>query len=186
MSDKELARAVARDNEAAVLAFVKLYHPDMFRYMRSLGLRHEDAEDLAVETLLIAQRKVGSYRGESSLRTWIHRLAYRHYVRWNQKQKPTSRLPETLITGRNAHAAIDDAESLRGAIANLPDTLRQPFVLHVVNDMPLDEIAVILDVPVGTVKSRLHFARAKLRELLAPSTEESHVPIILESGRRTR
>jgi RNA polymerase sigma-70 factor, ECF subfamily len=183
MTDEEMAKAMARGDQAALLEFVRLYHDGLFRYMRSLVATREDAEDLAVEAITRAHLKIGSYRGNSSLKTWVHRIGYHQFTHWKRRQRPTESVHDTLLAPARPFESVNEADALQSSLIQLPETLRQPFVLHEINELSLEEISVILELPVGTVKSRLHYARAKLRELLTPQKEETHVSFVYEPRR---
>jgi RNA polymerase sigma-70 factor (ECF subfamily) len=175
MTDRELAHAVGRGDQSAVLEFVELYHGGVFRYMRGLVPRREDAEDLAIQTMTQAHQKIRGFRGESSLKTWVHRVGYRQFTHWQRRQQSTRSLPDELVSQPKPFDAVHEADALRDVLLQLPETLRHPFVLHEINDLSVEDVAAILKVPEGTVKSRLHSARAKLRELLTSQEEENHV-----------
>lgn len=178
MTDLELATAVAAGDRSALLEFIGRYHPSVFRYMVSLVRRVEDAEDLAMEAMLTAQRKAKTFKGNSSLRTWIHRIAYHEFTHWKRRQRPTLGLSQNLTSPGRPFADIDDAEALRSGLALLPEKLSQPFILHEISDLPLAEVATILNLPIGTVKTRLFQARERLRELLTPLAEVGYVPVL--------
>jgi RNA polymerase sigma-70 factor (ECF subfamily) len=140
--------------------------------MRSLTERHEDAEDLAAETVYQAQRKIKAFRGESSLKTWVHRVAYFEFTHWKRRQRLAQRPTPPPCGLVDPYGAVDDAEALRTGLLELPEALRQPFILHEINELQLAEIALILDLPIGTVKSRLFHERKRLRELWSGAMEE--------------
>lgn len=178
LTDLELAAAVASGDRQALAAFVEAYHPGVFRYMVSLLLRMEDAEDLAMETMLSAQHSVRRYRGDASLKTWVHRIAYHEFTHWQRRQRLWLPLRHDLTKAERTFADIDDAEAVRHALALLPEKLRQPFVLHEINELPLTEVAAVLNVPLGTVKTHTFQARQRLRELLSHPSEVNYVPAL--------
>jgi len=179
MTDRELAGAVGSGDPAAFLEFVRLHHHSIYRYLKGLSISREDVEDLTIETMHLARRKIAGYRGEASLRTWVHRVAYRCFTHWNRRRRPTEPLTEELfLSSADPYASIHEADALLAAIARLPDPMRQAFVLHEVNELPIEDIAHVLEIPVGTVKSRLFHARTKLRELLTAPEEETHVLLV--------
>lgn len=178
MTDVELAAAIAANDRQALAAFVETYHAGVFRYMVSLIRKVEDAEDLAMETMLSAQRSAHRYRGQAALKTWVHRIAYHEFTHWQRRQRPFLPLRRDIAKVENAFAEFDDSEALLQALSLLPDKLRQPFVLHEINELPLSDVASVLNMPLGTVKTRIHQARLRLRELLTPSSEVSYVPVL--------
>ncbi len=156
---------------------VEDHFDDLYRFLRGLTRHTQDAEDLAQRTLVRAFRSYGSFDGRSSLRTWLHGVAYREFLNWRRGRRlfaaldprqggPDARLEATL-----------DRERLRGAIGSLSPKLGAAFALVDVQELSLEEAATILKIPVGTVKSRLHEARTRLRGLLAePQMENPYVP----------
>lgn len=132
----------------------------------------EDGEDLLQEIFLQAYRKLGTFKGDSSLGTWLYRLALNHcldYVRSRQARmkkvtesldgdaafQPTARR-DTPIT------RID----LDRALERLPDGCREAFVLHDVEGLDHKEVAALLGIAEGTSKSQVFKARLRLRALL--------------------
>ena len=132
----------------------------------------EDGEDLVQEIFLQAYRKLGSFKGDSTIGTWLYRLALNHcldYVRSRQAKmrKVTESLdaqPAMVPPARRATpiARID----LDRALERLPDGAREAFVLHDVEGFDHKEVARLLGVAEGTSKSQVFKARLKLRALL--------------------
>jgi RNA polymerase sigma-70 factor (ECF subfamily) len=174
-ADLELAKR-CRDGEAD--AFEELYRQHAGRLFsltsRMLGSPQE-AEDLLQEVFLQAYRKLGSFRGESSLATWLYRLGINQcldhlrgrHVRMSHTtdsldddsaSEPAAPSPATPI----AVNRID----LERAIGKLPEGCRAAFLLHDVEGFEHHEVAAILGVSDGTSKSQVHKARMKLRAML--------------------
>lgn len=152
-----------------------------FLYMVAyrLTMNHDDAQDLVQDVLLRVQRGLATYQ-PGSMEAWLSRIttnAFLDRVR-RQKRRPTDPLPEDepdRVLPPSASAADDlDAAGLpahlQDALADLPEDYRAAVVLCDVLDFSYDEIAEALDVPVGTVRSRIHRGRARLREALAAAS----------------
>jgi RNA polymerase sigma-70 factor (ECF subfamily) len=132
----------------------------------------DDGEDLLQEIFLQAYRKLGTFKGDSSLGTWLYRLALNHcldYVRSRQAKmkKATESLDaepsfEPAARRDTPIARID----LDRALERLPDGCREAFVLHDVEGMDHKEVAALLGIAEGTSKSQVFKARLKLRALL--------------------
>lgn len=132
----------------------------------------EDGEDLLQEIFLQAYRKLGTFKGDSALGTWLYRLALNHcldYVR--SRQAKMNKLTESL----DAHASLEPAArrdtpiarlDLDRALERLPDGCREAFVLHDVEGLDHKEVAERLGIAEGTSKSQVFKARLKLRALL--------------------
>lgn len=127
----------------------------------------EDAEDLTQETFLEAERAAKGFRGESSLRTWLHSIAYGRYRRWSARKRPT-------VGGPEPSARHEESSNFRldldRALSELCEDQRATFLLAEIEQFDLAEIAQALNLPLGTVKSRLSRAKAALR--LALTEEE--------------
>jgi RNA polymerase sigma-70 factor (ECF subfamily) len=136
--------------------------------------REEDARDAAQDAFLTALRKLSSFRGEAAFTTWMHRVtvnACYDLLRKRQRQPMLDRgdedLPKPEPTPVPDHA--DDAAlsiDVQRALLEVPEDFRVVMVLHDVQDLPQDEVAAILGIPVGTVKSRLHRGRVALAKAL--------------------
>lgn len=173
MTDERSIEALRRGDREALDALVTRLYPDVYRFLRHLTRHRQEAEDLAQQTFLRALSRLESYEGRASLRSWILAVAYREFLRWRRR-----RLWLPLVADRPAlddpFGELAEAEALLTAIGRLPEGLRVTFLLFHVEEVPVAEIALALDVPEGTVKSRLHAARTRLRQILGD--EEAFVP----------
>lgn len=151
---------------------VQRYHADVYRFLRHLSRSVDDAEDLAQQTLVRAIEGASRFDGRAPLKAWLLGIAFREFTKWRRK-----RLWLPLLADRpnptDPYKNFEDAEALLKAIAKLSPLTRAAFLLHHVEDLSLVEVAATLNIPEGTVKSRLHAARAHLRTLL--KEEESYV-----------
>lgn len=137
---------------------------------------HDDAQDLVQEVLLRVRRGLPTYR-PGSMEGWLSRIATNAFlddVR-RRRRRPVEALPDdpdrVVPAGRSADEALAAAalpDDVQAALAGLPAEYRAAVVLCDVVGLSYDEIAGALDVPVGTVRSRIHRGRALLREALAP------------------
>jgi RNA polymerase sigma-70 factor (ECF subfamily) len=166
---------VARCQAGDVDAFETLYSQHASRiYMLACRMAGspEDGEDLLQEIFLQAYRKLGSFKGDAAIGTWLYRLAVNHcldYVR--SRQAKMRKLTETLdaessfepVARRETPIARLDLER---AIERLPDGCREAFVLHDVEGFDHKEVGELLGVAEGTSKSQVFKARAKLRGYL--------------------
>ena len=175
-ADLELAQRCGRGD---MTAFEELYRAHAAR-LYTLVLRmtgsQQDAEDLLQEVFLHAHRKLGGFRGESSLGTWLYRLAVNQcldFLRGRQTRmaRATSSYDEDDVGEPAAHEPVVPTAisrvDLERAIARLPDGCRTVFVLHDVEGFAHHEVASMLGVSEGTSKSQVHKARSKLRAILS-------------------
>ena len=131
------------------------------------------AEDAAQETFIQAWLRLGSYRPKSSLRNWLYRIAVNTAIDMLRKEKriiPNAVEDLVLTDSRLGPEAMlvreERAELVRKAVVALPEACRSVLVLREYEDLSYQEIAETLDIPVGTVMSRLNYARKLLRENL--------------------
>lgn len=167
--DQELAHGLARNDDACIAAFFAAYHAGVYRYMLCLTNNVEDAEDLAQDSLLKAKAHIRSFRGDSALKTWVHRVAFHTFTHWSRRRKPRGVLSAELLAPGEPFGQVEAAQALLEALMKLGPALAQPLVLQEINEHSLEEIALILDIPVGTVKSRLSTARQRLRQIFGES-----------------
>lgn len=151
-------RAAAREHYDAVFRFCA----------RRVGL--ERAADAAQETFLTAQRSLHQFRGDASLRTWIFGIAL-NQCRWTLRKAKAEPVAVTLVPNMEPAEAspevpVIDRHVLQQALARLSSEHREVVLLHEADGLTYEEAAKVLDVPVGTVKSRLHHAFAQLRRSL--------------------
>jgi RNA polymerase sigma-70 factor (ECF subfamily) len=174
IGDRELAaRCVAGDGEA----FESLYRQHANR-LYNLACRMAGpamAEDLLQDVFLQAYRKLGTYKGDSSLGTWLYRLTLNLCLdhlrsRHGHMDQVTDSLDEedaAPAVSRERPAEANAARlDLERAIEQLPPSYRAAFVLHDVEGYQHDEIARLLEIAEGSSKSLLHKARLRLRVLL--------------------
>jgi RNA polymerase sigma-70 factor (ECF subfamily) len=169
-TDLELA---AQSAAGDVAAFEQLYERHR-RRVYSLCLRMvgdvTEAEDITQEVFLQVFRKIGTFRGEAALTTWLHRLAVNHVLmHWRKRGIRSEEMTEEGDVGGIARPyplSILDRIALEQAVQKLPPGYRLVFLLHDVEGYEHEEIAAMLGCSVGTSKSQLHKARLKLRSLL--------------------
>ena len=169
--------AACRRGEARAMEM--LYH----QYKRRVfGMAHRivgasDAEEVAQEVFVRVFRALASFRGDSALSTWIYRLTVNaslsHLAKRGRRQEVGD---DALIDVAATPAVVRDsalAARIEAGLAKLPAGYRAILVLHDVEGLSHEECAAILDCRVGTCKSQLHKARAKMRELLGPDVHGS-------------
>jgi RNA polymerase sigma-70 factor (ECF subfamily) len=162
-------------SRADVPAFEELYRQHSTRLFnlawRMCGTR-ADAEDLLQEIFLLAYRKLPEFRGDSSVGTWLYRLAMNRCLdhlksRQTRASGATSPLDEqTMLVSKHTGDGGIRRLDLERAIARLPEGARAAFLLHDVEGFQHQEIACILGISEGTSKSQVHKARLRLRALL--------------------
>lgn len=173
-ADVELARRCQANEPGAFEEFYRANAARLFGLAcRMVG--RQDAEDLLQEIFLTAHRKIGLYRGQSALGTWLFKMATNQCldhlrsrgVRWAAVTGELPDEPPADAAGTGAVVGVVDRLDLERAIAALPAGCRMIFVLHDVEGCEHREIAGLLQISEGTSKSQLHKARRRLRTALA-------------------
>jgi len=166
------------------------YGPRVFSVARRMVANETDAEDVTQEVLLRLVEKLPSFRGESAFPTWLHRITINTALTHRRKRavRDENRIDDPLEAllesgGDEAYqrttapeAVLEEGETRRlieRAVAGLPELYRQVFVLSDIEGLPNADIADRVGTSLPAVKSRLHRARALLREALAPHFDET-------------
>jgi len=139
----------------------------------------EDARDATQETFFAAYRNLQNFRGEARVSSWLHRIAINQCISRTRRTKARPEIElESVLENSEPQLAThespassaerdEQAQAVHGAIASLPLELRQIVLMKEFEEMTFQEIAVALDVPLSTVKSRLYTALKQLRMKLA-------------------
>ena len=158
----------ARGDREAMAQIISEHYASVYRFCaRRVG--GELAGDAAQETFLTAQRKLSKFDGRSSLLSYLFGIAHNQCRNLARKNRMEISYGESW----NGHAeigeqAVIDRETLRAAMRTLSKEHREVVVMHELEGLSYEEIAAILRIPVGTVKSRLHHAFLALRQKLVP------------------
>lgn len=174
-------RVIGGDVEAFGL-LVNKYQDRIYSAVHNYVSNPDDAIDIAQEAFVKAYSKLRSFDSSSAFYTWLYRIAVNTAIDHLRKRKsrPTDSLEDEKFTEvgfepvstdmrtdpERAATASEQKAVLRNAIDQLSDKLRSVLVLHDVEGLSQEEVAEILKIPVGTVKSRVSRARAELRGLL--------------------
>lgn len=175
MTDKEriaaelLALRCRRGDDAALRELVRTWEKRLFYYIRRLAPDEESAWDILQETWMRVLKDIGKLENPRSLGPWLYTIARRRVMDHLR-----------LAYAEPAHDAEDiepeeiaapepddfDAEQVHDCLARLSTSHREALTLHFLEDFTVEEIAGILDIPPGTVKSRLFHARRALRAIM--------------------
>ncbi len=174
MSDESLVAACGTGDAAALGALFDRYHDTALRFLARLsGTDDRDLDDLVQLTFEAMSRAAARFDGRSSVRTWVLGIANnvaRHHVRAEIRRKRVTDVASTIaVTAGDAAADTMERERSRRlgeAIASLPSSLKETFVLVYLEGVSGPDVARLLGVREGTVWKRLHQARAQLRQLL--------------------
>jgi RNA polymerase sigma-70 factor (ECF subfamily) len=170
-----LARRAAAGDAAALEDLLRVIEPEVVRRTSRFLPNRQDAEEAAQDALLQVARKIGSFEGRSKFSTWLYvvvanaaRQTYRDLKRRSQEQPLTTEAqvrPDPRTTSVIAGSRVDILEALEKLEVTRPQ-LVAPLVYRDLLDLEYEEIARRLELPLGTVKSRLNQARQQVREYL--------------------
>lgn len=184
--DTDLITATLAGDRAAFGMLVHRYQGRLFNTLVHIVGSREDAEDIAQEAFVQAFVKLDSFRGHSAFYTWLYRIAFNVASSRRRRRKRT----EVSIEEHHARTGFEPAETgedpqtrlqreeqveqVRQTINRLTEEHRIMIVLRDIEGCRYEVIAEILDLPVGTVRSRLHRARLQLREALSELFQTEH------------
>jgi RNA polymerase sigma-70 factor (ECF subfamily) len=191
--DAELVRRARGRDEAAIRAIMQSNNRRLYRLARGILRNDSEAEDVVQETYVRAFTHLDSFRGDCSLATWLARIAKNEALGRLRRQRPnvewTSLPPGTLeaqIIQFPLSAPSDPEKTMaqreiqhvvEHAVDDLPEAFRMVFITRVIEGMNVEETAEVLGLKPETVKTRLHRARAMLRD----NVEKKIGPVIMEA-----
>jgi len=153
----------------SMAAFLKEMEPFVYRICYHLTGHRQDAEDLAQESLLKICRSLHTYRGDSALQSWVYRIVLntqRDAARRKKHQPQAVEITETSSVSEGFEGQVSLKLTVQRLMKDLPDVDRQIFTLRFLQDMPVKDMADLLQMKEATVKSRLLRLRERLREKL--------------------
>jgi RNA polymerase sigma-70 factor, ECF subfamily len=173
-ADLDLAGRIRTGDGRAFEDLYQQHAARLFNLAYRMASSTTDAEDLLQDIFLLAYRKMGSFRGESSLGTWLYRLAMNHCLdvlrsRQARMGQQTDSLDEDAAHEPTAAPALGAVSriDLERAIGRLPHACRAAFLLHDVEGFGHQEVGTILGISEGTSKSQVHKARLRIRAYLS-------------------
>ena len=156
-----------RGDRQAFAGIVQMWERPLFYYLRRLTPSEAETWDLLQETWLRVFRSIRTIRDPRTLPAFLYTTA-RNVAISRLRIRVDENQPMSADNGAHdcAFIAFDDAEQVHHALDQLPLPQREAVTLYFLQDLSLDEIARVLDVPVGTVKSRLHYGKQAIREII--------------------
>lgn len=178
-TDESLIADCLAGRTSAFGQIVSRYQDRLFHSVARLLNHQEDARDVVQETFLSAFQNLAGFKGDAVLFTWLYRIAVNTAISWKRKQKPALGLydperpggvdpadPSVSVQPGHALETAEEERRIHAALARLSPEHRSVLVMKDMEGMKYEVMAEILQVPIGTIRSRLHRARLELRDLL--------------------
>ncbi len=179
-TDNDLLTEIRRGDQKAFARLVSMHEKNVYRICYRFFADENEASDAAQEVFIKVFRAIGRFEGRSSLKTWIYRIAANTCITIAEKKKRekegllesmlhwwssyTQESPEETAIGREIQHLNQQIVSEK--VAKLPESYRMPVILKDIEGLSLEKISEILEIPVGTVKSRINRGRRLLQESL--------------------
>lgn len=184
--DALLIEATLAGDSASFGSLVALYQDRLYNSLLRILGSPDDARDIVQDAFIQAFVKLDSFRGSSAFYTWLYRIAFNLAMSQARRTRPTTSLDaaknncgrepvDRQPTPECDLARRERVELVHAALAALTTEYRQVLVLRELEGYSYEEIAEILDLPIGTVRSRLFRARLELKNQLAPIMSEEEI-----------
>jgi RNA polymerase sigma-70 factor (ECF subfamily) len=205
VQDADLAARIAGRDQSAFETLMRRHNGKLFRVARAIVRDDAEAEDALQDAYLDAYKRIGEFRGDAQLSTWLTRIVINQSLMRLRRQKRErvvvpfrsgrerggergpleSELPDaTAESPTDATMRAEARRMLERKIDELPIAFRTVFVMREVEDLSVEETAACLSIPAATVRTRLFRARALLREALARDLDSATVEVFGFAGAR--
>ena len=177
ISDAECVRKLQRGETDAFETLIRRHQKTIFNLVYRMLGDYDEAAEISQEVFLSAYRAIGNFRGDANFSTWLYRIALNHAT---TRRKSLNTRQQRIVPIENTEPASDPhpgpAETMekkeirqrvQQALNRLDPEDAAVILLRDLQDVPYEEVARVLEIPVGTVKSRLHRARQALKSELA-------------------
>jgi RNA polymerase sigma factor (sigma-70 family) len=177
--DRELIAELKQENkrELAFNRLVKIYQERLYWHIRKILMNHDDTDDVLQNTFIKVWKSIGNFREESTLYTWLYRIATNEAITFLNAKKRRSLLPlnetsDFLMENLTSDPYFEGDKiqmKLQQAILKLPEKQRIVFNLKYFDEMKYEEMSKILDTSVGALKASYHHAAKKVEEFFRES-----------------
>lgn len=175
--DDQVILADFRNEDTRDSAFTRLvrkYQERLYWHIRRMVVEHEDTNDILQNVFIKVWKNLSEFRQEANLYTWMYRIATNETLTWLDQQKKRSSVPITdgesdLSNRLIAQKGFDEKKlewRLQQAIQSLPEKQRAVFALRYYDEMPYEEMAIVLETSVGALKASYHHAVKKVETFL--------------------
>ncbi|MDD3146798.1 MAG: sigma-70 family RNA polymerase sigma factor [Candidatus Riflebacteria bacterium] len=179
-AESSLLEEIRRGDQRAFARLVTMHERNVYRICFRFFADENEASDAVQEVFLKVFRAIGRFEGRSSLKTWIYRIAANTCITLaEKKKKEKDGLLQTMVQWWNSLKQDSPEEEILDRelrqlnqkvvsekVARLPESYRMPVILKDIEGLPLEKISEILEIPIGTVKSRINRGRRLLQESL--------------------
>ena len=179
-TDEQLIQQTLSGDRSAFDQLARRHQDRLVHSLEHMFGSRDDALDVAQQALLLAWRKLSSFRREAGFYSWLYRIARNVAITRARRHRPPSVSLEQLHDAagyqppdRHSESSpeqplqsSEEVQAVRDALAKISDEFRQPLVLKEIDGFSYDEIAAVLEIPLGTVRSRIFRARQELIEHL--------------------
>jgi RNA polymerase sigma-70 factor, ECF subfamily len=167
-------------DEAALGELIARYSPGLRFFLKRMTGQAEAADDLLQETWIEVYRKINRLHRPEAFTAWLYRIArdkaYRELRRLPWRHAPIDESLANSIADEEVSFTPEEAENVRAALDQLPVEQRDVLVLRFMEEMSYEQIADVIACPVGTVRSRIHYAKLALRAKLELTTIRKRTP----------
>ncbi|TET98485.1 MAG: RNA polymerase sigma factor, partial [Candidatus Stahlbacteria bacterium] len=162
-------------NENEYEKFYNLYINRIYTIIYRVVGNMADAEDIAMNVMMKVYDKIGTFRGDAKLSSWVYRIAYNQAISFLRKQKKTTTLESVSHPYEDKHIHYlemkEIAEFVRSKLMELPEKYRIALTLYHFKDLSYEEIAYTMGIKMGTVKTYIHRGREELKALVGELPE---------------
>ncbi len=183
-ADVELIREVLAGRVERFEILIRRYQRLVATAALRMGIPRQEIEDVSSEVFYKAYRSLARYRPEHALSTWLYRITVNAALDRRRSRRHEIRMEELSPNLSDGRPSLDQeagdqerARLLQEALGRIPGHYRAPLVMAHIEGLPLDEIARVLELPEGTIKSRLFRARALLKDII-----RRHYPALAPAG----
>lgn len=162
-----------------IVELVERHYAELFRYAYRLSGQVADAEDLTQQAFLTAQKKLNQVREQAHVRSWLFTITRNAYLKSVRSQPAETHVSLDVVGDPEDDPAADlpvDSEQLQAVLDEMPEEFRTPLILFYFEEFSYKDIAGQLEVPIGTVMSRLSRGKTFLRRRLAGTYSDSLEP----------
>ena len=180
MTDKEILSLIKEDVNKGFRVLIKTYSKPIYWHVRKIVYNHYDADDITQSVFIKVFQNLESFKGESSLKTWIYRIATNESINFlNSAAQKKNVSSEELVMQLSFNLQDDNffegeeiQLKLQEAVATLPEKQRIVFMMKYFDDMKYEEISEVLNTSVGALKASYHHAVKKIEEILIQNVEK--------------